>query len=208
MYNETSIQLLTDRIAWEIPMQPNTEITLSTENVEGVSNRFYSSFHPLAIVENIHQLVVNKDIVNDDFNDFLYKLKKDCALEVLNKVFDNNPYARVASTEEWISLNYKSDYTSEISDKVSLFDDCLGYAMACKCLQLIISSTRSNNTQRKTNDTYNELKIELDGLMNQDGVVVAKGLKGEYALAIANTIQVLFPIKSRFKSKIYGRKPW
>lgn len=76
MYNETSIQLLTDRIAWEIPMQPNTEITLSTENVEGVSNRFYSSFHPLVIVENIHQLVVNKDIVNDDFNDFLYKLKK------------------------------------------------------------------------------------------------------------------------------------
>jgi hypothetical protein len=208
MYDQTSIQLLIDRIGWSNPIQPNSEITLSPENGESVSGRFFDSFHQLSIVENVYKCVTNKDIGDTETNDFLYKMKKDCVLEVLNKIFDTNPLANNKNTEDRKSLNCKSDYNYDIQTKTSLFDDAIGYAMAVRCLQLFISSNRSNATERKVGQSYELLKVELEGAMNQEGVLVAKGAIGYYDASIINAIEILFPIETKSKKRLYGRSVW
>lgn len=208
MYNETSIQLLIDRIGWSNPIQPNSEITLSPENVESASGRFFSSFHQLSIVENVYKCVTNKDIDYQEFNTFLLKMKKDCVLEVLNKIFDTNPLANISVSEDVKSLNYKSDYSSDITNKASLFDDTIGYSMATRCLQLFISSTRSNATETKIGQNYEKLKVELEGVINTEGVLIAKGTIGYYDASIINAIKILFPTETKSKKRLYGRKPW
>lgn len=208
MYDQTSIQLLIDRIGWSNPIQPNSEITLSPENGESVSGRFYDSFHQLSIVENVYKCINNKDIDSDGFNTFLFKMKNDCVLEVLNKIFDTNPLANLSKTEDVKSLNYKSDYTSDIALKTSLFDDAIGYAMTVRCLQLFISSTRSNNTERKIGQSYELLKVELEGVVNTEGVLVAKGAIGYYDASIINAIKILFPTQTKSKKRLYGRSVW
>lgn len=208
MYDQTSIQLLIDRIGWSNPIQPNSEIILSPENVESVSGRFFDSFHQLSIVENVYKCITNKDVGDTEFNDFLLKMKKDCVLEVLNKIFDTNPLANLSKTEDVKSLNYKSDYTSDIALKTSLFDDAIGYAMAVRCLQLFISSTRSNNTERKIGQSYELLKVELEGVVNTEGVLVAKGAIGYYDASIINAIKIIFPTETKSKKRLYGRSVW
>ncbi len=208
MYDQTSIQLLIDRIGWSNPVQPNTEITLSIENLEGVSGRFFDSFHQLSIVENIYACIANKDVDDASFNDYLYKMKKDSVLEVLNKVFDTNPLANIKKSEGVVSLNYKANYSLDIQSKTSLFDDAIGYAMAIRCLQLFISSSRSNLKERKIGQSYEALKVELEGVVNQEGVLIAKGAIGYYDASIINAIHILFPTETKSKKRIYGRQPW
>lgn len=208
MYDQTSIQLLIDRIGWNSPIQPNTDIVLSPENEESTSGRFFDSFHQLSIVENVFACINNKDVDNDSLNDILLKMKKDSVLEVLNKVFDTNPLANLKNQEEVVSLNYKSDYSFDIQNKVSLFDDAIGYAMAVRCLQMFISSSRSNLKERKITQSYEALKVELEGVINEQGVLIAKGAIGYYDASIINAIKIIFPTETKSKKRIFGRQPW
>lgn len=208
MYNETSIQLLIDRIGWSDPIQPNTVITLSSENLESESGRFFDSFHSLAIVENVFACISNKDVDNEELNDILYKMKKDSVLEVLNKIFTTNPLAYIKNQDGLISLNYKTDYSVDVLTKTSLFDDSIGYSMAVRCLQLFISSTRSNLKERKIGQSYEQLKVELEGVTNTEGVLIAKGAIGYYDASIINAIKILFPTETKSKKRLYGRHPW
>jgi hypothetical protein len=208
VYSQTSIQLLIDRIGWSNPIQPNSVITLSPENGESVSGRFFNSFHHLSIVENVYKCIENKDANEAVVNDFLLKMKKDCVLEVLNKIFDTNPLANNKKTEDLVSLNWKTDYNTDIQSKISLFDDAIGYSMAVRCLQLFISSTRSNATERKLGQSYELLKVELEGVVNQEGVLIAKGALGYYDASIINAIKILFPTETKSKKRLYGRIVW
>ena len=114
MYNELSKIALESRIGWSNPIQPNSEITLTPENVVSVSDRFFNSFHQLAIVENVFYTIPNKDADNEELNEFLLNLKKQVVLQVLNKVFDSNIYARTKSTNDFVSVNYSLDYSELI----------------------------------------------------------------------------------------------
>ncbi len=208
MYNQTSIQLLIDRIGWNYPIQPNADISLFDENLESASGRFFDSFHQLSTVENVFSCISNKDADNEVLNLTLLKMKKDSVLEVLNKVFDTNPLANLKNQEEVISLNFKKDYSLDIQNKYSLFDDAIGYAMAIRCLQLFISSTRSNAKERKITQSYEALKVELEGVINEQGVLIAKGAIGYYDASIINAVKILFPTETKSKKRIFGRQPW
>lgn len=208
MYDQSSIQLLINRIGWSNPIQPNTEITLSTQNLESASGRFFDSFHKLCTVENVFSCIPNKDVNSDSFNSYLLKMKKDSVLEVLNKVFDTNQLANIKKSENVESLNFKSDYSLDIVNKVSLFDDAIGYSMSIRCLQLFISSTRSNIKQRDIVHNYETLKSELEGVVNQEGILIAKGAIGYYDASIINAIKILFPTETKSKKRLYGRNYW
>lgn len=194
MYNLESKTALEGRIGWDNPIPPNTDITLTVENTASASGRYFNSFHQLSIVENVFKSVVNLDIDNTAFNAYLLKMRKDCVAEVLNKIFDTNPYANAKLNPNWESPNYKTDYSTVILSKQSLFDDCIGYAMAIKCLQLYLSTTRSSNTERKNAEFYQIVKTELEGVVNKDGVLIATGINGQYNTSILNAISILFPI--------------
>ena len=208
MYSEQSKIALFERIGWSNPIQPNTQIVLYAINTQATSGRFNDSFHQLAIVENVYKCINNSKITEADFNSHLYKMQKDCVLEVLNKIFDTNPYAKLKVSNGKKSINYKLDYTQDILDNLSLFDDAIGYAMSVRCLQLFISSTRSNAVERKVAQSYEVLKTELEGVVNQEGVLIAKGANGYYEASIINAINVLFPTEDYVKPRIFGRQPW
>lgn len=194
MYNSLSKTALENRIGWGVPVPPNTDIILTTENITSVSGRCFNSFHQLAIVENVWNSIVNININNAQFNEYLSQMRKDCVNEVLNKIFNTNPYANAKFNPNWESPNYKTDYSDVILAKQSIFDDSIGYAMAVRIIQLVISTTRSNNTERKNAEFYQIVKTELEGVVNQDGVLIANGVNGQYNTSILNAISILFPI--------------
>ena len=45
-------------------------------------------------------------------------------------------------------ITVRKDYTQQVVDNVSLFDNAIGYGMAVECLKLIINSGRSNRSER------------------------------------------------------------
>lgn len=208
MYNEQSKIALESRIGWSNPILPNTEIALTPENVVSVSGRYFNSFHQLAIVENVFYTIPNKDVTNDNLNEFLTNLKKQVVLQVLNRVFDGNIYAVTKSTNEFVSLNYSTDYSDLIIEKQSLFDEAIGYLMASKCMQLFLTTSRSNSKERTIQTSYQVLKVELEGVRDENGKVIANGVSQMADLAIANIISILFPIEKKSVAKLFGRKVW
>lgn len=194
MYSVLARQTLEDRIGWSNPIPPNTNIVLTVGSTLSTSGRFFDSFHKLCIVENIWKSIVNVDIENASFNAELLKLRKETVSEVLNKIFDTNPFAYAKENPNWSNPNYKTDYSDVILEKQSLFDDCIGYAMAVRCLQLILSTTRSNIPERKNAEFYQIVKTELEGVVNENGILIANGINGQYNASIINAINILFPI--------------
>ena len=208
MYNEQSKIALEGRIGWSNPIPPNTEITLTLDNDVSFSGRYFNSYHQLVIVENVYLCINNIDISNDDFNEYIAQMRIDCVNEVLNKIFDTNILAKAKSSKLGYSLNFKQDYSDDILNNLSLFDDCIGYCMSVKCLQMFITSTRSNGGERQIAQSYEFLKSELEGFRNNEGVVVANGVNSFFEASISNVIEILFPIKETKKSTLSFIKIW
>jgi len=51
------------------------------------------------------------------------------------------------------------DYSNVIIEKAKLFDDTIGYGIAIKCLELFISSSRSNLIERNAKLSFQALKV-------------------------------------------------
>src|SRR5690606_28691493 len=85
------------------------------------------------------------------------------------------------------------DYDSVISEKRHLFDEPIGYAVACQMIELFISTTRSNFVERNAKFAYQNLKIELEGAKNERGFRVATGLKDKLNYSIKRATEIIFP---------------
>lgn len=209
MYSQQCKISLKERIGWADVIQPNYDIEMNSDNLLSNSGRYFSSFHNSAIAENVYKTIYNLDISNDDFNDYLAKMKLDCVNEVLDSVFDNNPLANLKENEDRISCNFKEDYSEDILSKLHLFDKAIGYCMANKCLRLFITTIRSNELENKFGQSYELLKSELEGIKNQQGGLIAKGVVHYYEESIKNVIDILFPIQSKFKNaKLKFKTVW
>jgi hypothetical protein len=209
MYNGTSIQLLTDRIGWADAVPP-TSIVVDAGNMTSTSERYFNSFHQLVTVENVLDCVSNLKIEGADLNAYLAKMRKDSVLEVLNKLFNTNELANYERTEDKISLNYNaSGYDALIAERQTVFDEAIGYAMAVRALQLLITSERSNSTQRSIKSSYEFLKSELEGIKDAHGNIIAKGVNTLFTTALENAKKVLFPTKTESaKRTLQGKQVW
>lgn len=193
MYNQTTKQLLVDRIGWKQPTEVDTDLVLSTENKESTSGQFFNSFHPTCLAENVYYCIQNDLVDVAELNDVLYQMKIDSVNEVLKKVFDTNPLANYASLQGVISINYALEYDVLISSKNTVFDEAIGWSMASRCLRLFLTTNRSNAIETNIGMTYDLMKYELDGIKNEYGRSVGKGTIDNFEAAINNVIMVLFP---------------
>lgn len=207
MYQETAISELLKQIGWAAP-QPPTTISLTLGNEVSDSGRSADSFHTLVIVENVASTVRNMNLSNDDLNKYLKKMRTDSVREVLSKVFEQNIRANHPYTNDFVSTGYATEYTAIIIGKVNLFVDAYGLALAIRALQLFLTTNRSNPEERIMGMSYNQLKGEVEGFFNADGHTIALGLKQKYELAIANIIDILFPITKKDTPTLIGRRPW
>ena len=211
LYNETTIQSLIDRIGWFEAIQPSA-ITLDPSNSESESGRFFNSFHQLCTIENVNSCIPNPGADNTALNDFLYKMKRDSVLEVLSGVFDNNPLAYRATQEidgkTVTSLGYRAEYNDVVAQKISIFDNAIGYSMAVRCLQLFLTTNRSNRDKKVIDLSYDQMKLELEGFFNEYGKLIAQGSFQKYQHAVDLIIEILFPTKTTTNKRIIGRNVW
>lgn len=193
MYNEQSIAALETRIGWEKPLDTEFAITIDEEVLLADSERKVNSFHQLVTVENVYAAVQEIDMEAEDFNGFLSSIRKQSVLEVLTAIFDKN--------EQYIE---ETDYSALILARPRLFDDAIGYCIAVKMLELFISSSRSNLLERNAKLSFQNLKIELEGVRNDGGFFVAKGIIYKMERAIQKAQNILFPKNATVQSG----KPW
>jgi len=185
MYSELSIASLITRIGWEKPLDTAFAIVLDEEVLTADSERKVNSFHQLVTVENVYAAVPEIEMGAVDFNGFLSSIRKQSVMEVLTAIFDKN--------EQYVE---ETDYSDLILAKPRLFDDAIGYCIAVKMLELFISTSRSNLLERSAKLSFQNLKIELEGVRNDGGFYVATGIKYELKTAITKTQKILFPINA------------
>jgi hypothetical protein len=193
MYNGQSITSLNTRIGWEKPLDTAFAIELDEEVLTADSARKVNSFHQLVTVENVYAAVPEIDMEAVDFNGFLSSVRQQSVLEVLTAIFDKS--------EMYVE---ETDYSALIIAKPRLFDDAIGYCIAVKMLELFISSSRNNLLERNAKLSFQNLKIELEGVRNDGGFYVATGIKYELKSAITKTQNILFPRNPTVKNG----KPW
>ena len=181
MYNETSIATLIGRIGFEKPMDTAFAIEIDEEVLSADSGRKVNSFHQLATIENLYAAVQIVDLEAVDFNGFLSSLREQSVKEIMTAILDQNTLY-----DELV------DYSATIISRATIFDDAIGYCIAIKALELFISSSRKNFLERNTKLSFQSLKIELEGVRNDGGFFVAKGINYKMERAIQKAQRILF----------------
>jgi len=182
MYSNESISYLMNRIGWSKPLDPNSAIVIDNENDIAVSGRRVSSFHQLASVENIYAAISLPQMAMIDFNAFLKELRSEAVNDIITAIMDQSDL-----------YDQAVDYSDTLMSKARLFDDAIGYSIAIKCLELFISSGRSNLMERNAKLSFQTLKVELEGARNDNGHFIAKGIVYKKERAIQKAQRIIFP---------------
>lgn len=182
MYSEVAIDNLKNRIGWsdylDLPVTILDSVSLPT------STKKVSFYHQLVSLKNLFYTIPEETTQEDAFNEFLDDLKLQAVLTAITDVLEKHP-----------DYVYTASYDQIILENQNLFDDVVGYLITIKSIELFMSSSRSNYTERNVKLSYQNLKIELEGLKNESGHQIAFGLNYKLRKAIENAQNVIFPIK-------------
>ncbi|WP_177764009.1 hypothetical protein [Flavobacterium sp. I3-2] len=182
MYSESSIVLISKRVGWSIPTDSLSSVEISEENQTATSGRYVNSFHQLANLENIFFTINENQTGEETFNIFLEAMRKQAAIEVLNKILDQHE-----------DYDFEKDYDSIVNKYQSLFDEPLGYLLAIKAIELFVSSNRSNAVERNSKLSFQMLKVELEGVRNDNGHLISEGLNSKFHTSIKKAQKKIFP---------------
>lgn len=142
---EEAYQLLKNRIGWE-NLPGTVSVTLSDDNKQSDSGRYYQEEHSAITLKNIHSVVETVNSDSDAFNTHLVSLRKQAIKQVIADVFHLN--------EIW---------EARITENISAFDTAILKRMAVVVIELMITSSRSNEVERISNDFANKLYYDLYG---------------------------------------------
>lgn len=193
MYSESSKILISKRVGWDNPANSLNSVTIDTENLIATSGRRVNSFHQLANVLNLFHTVDEKFTDSTEFNNLLKEIRLQAAIEVMNKILDQHH-----------CYDFEFDYDKKLEKYQSLFDEPLGYLLAIKCIETYISSNRSNYIERNAKLAFEMLKIELEGIKNEQGITISQGLNMKFYTSIKKAQKILFPEPIQ----IIGGKEW
>ena len=182
MYTESSKILISKRVGWDSPTGSLFPITIDEENLIATSGRRVNSFHQLANVLNLYYTVDESFTIESDFNSLLKEIRLQAAIEVMNKILDQHH-----------CYDFDFDYDKKLEKYQSLFDEPLGYLIAIKCIETYISSSRSNYIERNAKLAFEMLKIELEGVKNEQGITISQGLNSKFYASIEKAQKKIFP---------------
>lgn len=182
MYTESSKILISKRVGWGNPIDSLFPVDIHEENKIATSGRLVNSFHQIANIENLYYTINEGLTTETKFNEELRSIRFQSAIEVLNKILDQHH-----------CYDFSKDYDPIIEKYQSLFDEPLGYLLAIKCIELYLSSNRSNYIERNVKLSFEMLKIELDGIQNEKGITVSKGLNSKFYSSIKRAQNIIFP---------------
>lgn len=182
MYTESSKILISKRVGWDNPTGSLFPITINAENLIATSGRRVNSFHQLANVVNLYYTIDESFTIESDFNILLKEIRLQAAIEVMNKILDQHH-----------CYDFDFDYDKKLEKYQSLFDEPLGYLIAIKCIETYISSSRSNYIERNAKLAFEMLKIELEGVKNEQGITISQGINSKFYASIKKAQKKIFP---------------
>jgi hypothetical protein len=187
MYSEEIISTIANRIGFGVPKEESFGLTISEANSSGTSGRIFSSFHSLVTIENIFSctrvILPNADGSSEAFNAELENFRQAAAREILPLIVDKNS-----------QYDLIQDYSQKITDNIILFDDALGYKVAIKVLEYCMSSTRINQDEINVNLSASKLLLDINGYIDNNGKLQARGLVHELKKSIQTATNLLFPV--------------
>ncbi|MGB7842334.1 MAG: hypothetical protein WBL21_06055 [Salinimicrobium sp.] len=179
MYSQEAISFLEARIGFGALNVSG--VSVDAEHQTGTSGRSLTYFHKLASLHNIYYTVEKAGMTSAELNAHLAQLKKDSVRAILTAILNKNKLYRD-----------DVDYSGTILSKPELFDDAIGYSLAIAVIEQMASSTRSNKEGNEAKLSYQQLKIELEGIIDDNGRIRAKGLNLELFSSIKAASSVLF----------------
>lgn len=116
-----------------------------------VSGRFFESEHSIVTLSNIRECQPNENITDNDFDTYLSELKTDSVYHVLADVYDTD--------------DLPDDF---LECYPAIFDNLLSTIMTVKVIEMIITSQRSNRSQRISKEAAQQLHFDLNGNYGKD----------------------------------------
>lgn len=196
MYSSEAIDTLKGRVGWAQTIQP-FPVSVDADNFYAASGRYAHHFHKLATAENVYMHTTNARAEDKEahLNATLLDLRSGAVRKVLAAVFDNNEAAQFRNDARGnrIALANPS-YSAVIDAMPSRFDDAIGYQIAIDAIEFMLSANRSNPTERSVSLSFEELRMELDGVKDEQGRSIAKGLYRMLHDSLANIGKLIFPV--------------
>ncbi|RKS00419.1 hypothetical protein [Flavobacterium sp. 102] len=185
MYSEETIVEISERQGFGIPLEDGFSIEVDEANSVGSTGRFFKSFHSLVTVENIFAATPDLgEEADEKFNNILIAFRYQATREIIPLIMDKNA-----------QYDNATGYDQTILDNAVLFDDAVGYKVAMMVLEYFMSTKESNLAERNAKCSIAALKLELEGIRNDSGVLVANGLVQKFQSAIKKATNKIFPIK-------------
>lgn len=133
---------LETRIGWKDDNTAN--VVLSAPNLTSLSGTTFNMAHPAITLQNILNTQPNPDMDSDEFNVYLSDLRKECVRQVLNDAFE----------KDYIDDDLLTSYPTG-------FDEAIRLKMTIIIAELIMTSVRSNRTERFSRDFAGKLNYDL-----------------------------------------------
>ena len=114
MFQKSAIESLIGRVGFSQSTIPEYAI-LDTDNLKTDSGYLFNESSGLVTTKNIKECQENKDISDDDFNEYVQGLQRSAITQVLNKVFYDK--GAIMETVLLFPFEHKFDDTLELSDK-------------------------------------------------------------------------------------------
>lgn len=134
---------LKTRIGWKddgtVP-----SIVLSSQTIQSDSGVYFNMAHPAITLINIYETQPLSEISSDQFNAFLIEQRDEVVRQVLNDAFEKN---------------YLDD--NLLTKHPSGFDEAIRLKMVIRIAELIMTSIRSNRTQRFTREFASKLNYDI-----------------------------------------------
>lgn len=179
MYSQETINLFNNRIGWsvttDLPFTINDEIKLPNTVLK------FNGFHGLVSLTNLLHTVDESLTIPTEFNKLLLELRSQCILFSLTWILDKHP--------DYVD---SESYDAIIVEKSKLFEEVIGLLMTIKVFELYMSSNRSNYIERNAKLSYQNLKIELEGIKNDNGHQVAVGIRQQLQKAVKDAQKAIF----------------
>lgn len=159
--------LLKDRVGWD----ETTGFVLSTEAKKSDSGILFQDAHAFVKLGTIKDLQDDVNMNEAGFNAYLVKLKARNALQVISDVL------QISNIQENI-----------LFDRDNIFDDAIAKRMAITVGDMILTSNRSNASERISKDQLQSIFFEING--NTSGsrynpdMPMYVGLKDKYGAAV------------------------
>jgi hypothetical protein len=179
MYSQETINLFNNRIGWSVPT--DLPVAIDDEIELPLTVLKFNGFHGLVSLSNLIHTVDESLTGVEEFNKLLLELRNQCILFSLTWILDKHP--------DYVD---NESYDAIILQKAKLFEEVIGLLMAIKVLELYMSSNRSNYIERNAKLSYQNLKIELEGIKNDNGHQMAVGIRQQLQKAVKDAQKAIF----------------